>query len=209
VHLLVVAKAPVAGRSKTRLCPPCSPQEAADIAEAALADTLDAVAACGADRRVVALDGAPGAWLPAGFEVIPQVPGHLDVRLAEAWMSVGGPGLQIGMDTPQVTAPLLDYCLAQLEAPLVDAALGLADDGGWWSIGLRAPRRSVFLGIATSQADTGEQQRLRLEHLRMLTARLPRLRDIDDFGDALAVAAELPGSRTAEAVDQLRAGDRR
>ena len=60
VNLLVMAKAPVAGRVKTRLCPPCTPAEAAAIAEAALADTLDAVAACGAGRRIVALDGEPG-----------------------------------------------------------------------------------------------------------------------------------------------------
>ena len=209
MHVLVVAKAPVAGRSKTRLCPPCTPQEAADIAEAALADTLSAVAVCGADRCVLALDGRPGEWLPPGFTVIPQVEGPLDVRLAEAWMSVGGPGLQIGMDTPQVTAALLDECLAALESRSVDAALGLARDGGWWSIGLRTPRRSVFLGIAMSQADTGEQQRRRLEQLHQRIAPLPELRDIDDFHDALAVAAELPGSRTAAAVDRLQVRESR
>src|SRR5262249_3936520 len=54
-HVLVMAKAPVPGRVKTRLCPPCTPTEAAALAEAALADTLDAVAACHADRFVVAL----------------------------------------------------------------------------------------------------------------------------------------------------------
>ena len=43
MNLIVIAKAPVAGRAKTRLCPPCTPQQAADLAEAALADTLDAV----------------------------------------------------------------------------------------------------------------------------------------------------------------------
>src|SRR5690606_23084798 len=65
-HLLVMAKAPVAGRVKTRLVPPLSAAEAAAVAEAALADTLEAVAACGAERRVLALDGEPGPWLPEG-----------------------------------------------------------------------------------------------------------------------------------------------
>ena len=69
-HVLVMAKAPVPGRVKTRLCPPCTPDEAAAITEAALADTLAAVARCGAGRRIIALDGAPGPWLPARFEVI-------------------------------------------------------------------------------------------------------------------------------------------
>jgi glycosyltransferase A (GT-A) superfamily protein (DUF2064 family) len=207
VHVLVVAKAPKAGHSKTRLCPPCTPQQAADIAEAALADTLQAVAGCGADRRVLALDGEPGPWLPAGFEVIPQVTGPFDVRLAEAWMAVGGPGLQIGMDTPQVTPELLDQCLATLAPPSVDAVLGLAPDGGWWAIGLRAPQREVFRGIAMSQIDTGVQQRRRLEQLHMTVDLLLELRDIDDMHDARAVAADLPGSRTAAAVGLVSAGD--
>ena len=47
VHVTIIAKAPVAGRVKTRLCPPCSPQQAADVAAAALADTFDAVDAVG------------------------------------------------------------------------------------------------------------------------------------------------------------------
>jgi glycosyltransferase A (GT-A) superfamily protein (DUF2064 family) len=206
VHVLVVAKAPVAGRSKTRLCPPCTAQEAADIAEAALADTLSAVAACGADRRVIALDGPPGSWLPAGFEVMSQVSGAFDHRLAEAWMAVGGPGLQIGMDTPQVTPELLDQCLARLEPRSTDAVLGLACDGGWWSIGLRAPQRRVFLGVPMSQPDTGARQQHRLHELGLRTEMLPELRDIDHIDDALAVAAELPGSRTAHVVDRLGIG---
>ena len=69
MHLLVMAKAPVAGRVKTRLCPPCTPGEAAGLAEAALADTLDAVLEAGAGRCILALEGEPGPWLPAGFEV--------------------------------------------------------------------------------------------------------------------------------------------
>jgi glycosyltransferase A (GT-A) superfamily protein (DUF2064 family) len=206
VHVLVVAKAPVAGHSKTRLCPPCTAQEAADIAEAALADTLDAVAACGASRRVVALDGQPGPWLPTGFDVIPQVPGSLAERLAAAWMSVGGPGLQIGMDTPQITPELLDACLTTLDSPHVDAVLGPACDGGWWSIGMHVPSLRVFADIPTSQRDTGARQWRRLQELELKAELLPRLRDIDNIHDALAVAAGIAGSRTAVLVDRLAVG---
>lgn len=60
VDLLVIAKEPRPGRVKTRLTPPFTPQEAAELAEAALADTLAAVAAAPAARRVLVLDGAPG-----------------------------------------------------------------------------------------------------------------------------------------------------
>src|SRR5690242_13674278 len=82
VTLLVIAKEPLPGRVKTRLTPPYSPREAAELAAAALGDTLEAVRATPARRRVLVLDGRPGPWLPAGFEVVPQVPGGLDVRLA-------------------------------------------------------------------------------------------------------------------------------
>ena len=70
--LLVIAKEPRPGRVKTRLTPPFTPEEAAALAEAALADTLDAVARTPAERRVLVLDGTPGPWLPAGFEVVPH-----------------------------------------------------------------------------------------------------------------------------------------
>ena len=89
--LIVIAKEPVPGRAKTRLCPPCTPDEAAALAEAALRDTFTAVAAAPAPRRVVVLDGRPGPWLPEGFEVIPQRAGGLAERLAGAFDDVGAP----------------------------------------------------------------------------------------------------------------------
>jgi glycosyltransferase A (GT-A) superfamily protein (DUF2064 family) len=190
-----MAKAPVAGRVKTRLCPPCTPAEAAAIAEAALADPLDAVAACGAGRRIVALDGAPGPWLPPGFEVIPQVDGGLDRRLAAAWAMAGGAGVQIGMDTPQVTPALLDDALGSLG--LSDAALGLAVDGGWWAIGLRRPDRRVFAGIPMSTAETGAAQRARLRQLGLTVSDLPALVDLDTADDLPAVTTSGGAIRTA------------
>jgi len=204
-HLLVMAKAPVPGRSKTRLCPPCTPDQAAAIAEAALADVLDAVAACGAGRKLLALDGSPGEWLPAGFEVFPQQGDGFDERLAHAWRTAGGPGLQVGMDTPQVTATELDDALARLHDPGVDAVLGPALDGGWWAIGLHRPDDRVFLGIPMSRDDTGRRQRDRLDELGLRTAPLPALLDIDHFDDARTVAALAPRLRTAKAVAAVQA----
>jgi glycosyltransferase A (GT-A) superfamily protein (DUF2064 family) len=197
--LLVMAKAPVPGRAKTRLCPPCHPEEAAAIAEAALADTLDAVARCRADRRVVALDGAVGEWLPPGFEVVSQRGPTFTDRLAAAWSEMGGPCLQIGMDTPQVTAALLDGGLDAL-VDRAEAALGLATDGGWWALGLRRPLSSVFAGVPMSTDRTGEAQIAALRAQGLEPHLLPPLRDIDTIDDAVAVAAEIPLSRTAASL---------
>src|SRR5262249_58778102 len=103
--LVVLAKSPVAGRSKTRCCPPCTYEQAAALAEAALADTLAAVAKTPADRRLLVLDGAPGPWLPRAFNVLPQRGAGLDERLAAAFDDVGGPAVLIGMDPPPVDRP--------------------------------------------------------------------------------------------------------
>jgi glycosyltransferase A (GT-A) superfamily protein (DUF2064 family) len=105
--LLVIAKEPVPGRVKTRLVPPGTPRQAATLAEAGLADTLHAVLAAAARRRVLVLDGEPGSWLPPGFDVVPQCGGGLDERLAAVFAAVPGPALLIGMDTPQLTPGLL------------------------------------------------------------------------------------------------------
>lgn len=207
-HVLVLAKEPVPGRVKTRLCPPFSHHAAAQLAEAALADTLAAVAACGADRRVLALDGAAGPWLPDGFEVIRQAAGSLDVRLAAAWDEAGGPGIQIGMDTPQVTPALLDQSLAALLAEGVDAVLGDAEDGGWWAIGLRRADPRVFVGVPMSTPRTGAAQRARLRELDLRVAALPRLRDLDTAEDAEAIVRDAPDLRTATTYGRLLASVR-
>src|SRR5947209_13130027 len=200
-NVLVMAKGAVPWRVNSRLSPPCSLEVAAALAEAALADTLDAVADSGADRRMVALDGAPGAWLPPGFDVVPQCDGSFDCRLAHAWDSVGGPGVQIGMDTPQVTGAQLDDALGALDR--TPAALGHALDGGWWAIGLRRPNPAVFRGVPMSTGRTGLAQETRLRSLGLDVTRLPDLVDFDTIGDLAAVVGAAPGSRTAQVAADL------
>jgi rSAM/selenodomain-associated transferase 1 len=198
--LVVIAKAPRAGHSKTRLCPPCTPREAASLARAALADTLDTVRATPAARHVLVLDGEPGDWLSPGFELVAQRGGGLDERLAHAFADVGGPALLIGMDTPQVTLRELSAGLAALERPAVDAVLGPAPDGGYWAIGLREPDARAFLGVPMSSAQTCRAQRARLARLGLRVAALPALRDVDRIADARAVAALAPTGRFARAL---------
>jgi uncharacterized protein len=200
MNVVVLAKAPVPGRVKTRLCPPCDHTQAARLAEAALVDTLTAVAATPCRRRVLALDGTPGRWLPAGFEVLPQRGEGLAERLAHAFADLAEGGLLIGMDTPQITPALLATSLRALDSPEVEAVLGPALDGGWWSIGLSAPDPAVFLGVPMSTSATGAAQHARLRDLGLRTAPLPSLRDVDDFDDAVAVARDAGARRFAETL---------
>jgi uncharacterized protein len=198
--LLVIAKEPRPGRVKTRLTPPFTPEEAAALAEAALTDTLRAVAAAPALRRVLVLDGTAGPWLLPGFDVVPQCAGGLDERLAAAFADCDGPALLIGMDTPQVTPDLLavdfDGC---------DACFGPAEDGGFWALGLAEPDPELLRGVPMSTPATGAAQRERLVAAGLRVRDLPRLRDVDTAADAEAVAAMAPHGCFAAELARLRA----
>ena len=165
-QVVVIAKEPVPGRVKTRLTPPFTPGEAAALAEAALADTLTAVADTTVARRVLALDGTPGRWLPSGFDVIGQRGAGLDERiawaLADARVTLPLPVVLIGMDTPQVTPGLLAAAAEPLVSRTADATFGMAEDGGFWLLGLREVDPALILGVPMSQPDTGPRQLARL-----------------------------------------------
>ncbi|MCB5170361.1 DUF2064 domain-containing protein [Streptomyces bambusae] len=198
--LLVIAKAPVPGRAKTRLTPPFTPAQAAGLAEAALADTLAAVLATPARRHVLVLDGTPGPWLPPGIEVVPQRGHGLDERLVAAFADCAGPALLIGMDTPQVTPELLAPALA---FDGCDAWFGPADDGGFWALGLAAPDPELLIGVPMSAPETGAVQYERLREAGLRTGLLPLLRDVDTAADAAAVAALAPAGRFGTLHRQL------
>ncbi|MFJ9731286.1 DUF2064 domain-containing protein [Streptomyces sp. NPDC101169] len=199
--LLVIAKEPRPGRVKTRLTPPFTPAQAAALAEAALADTLRAVAETPAARRLLVLDGRPGPWLPAGFDVVPQCAGGLDDRLADAFARCTGPALLIGMDTPQVTPALLTVDFTDC-----DACFGPAEDGGFWALGLARPEPALLRGVPMSTPATGAVQRERLVAAGLRVRDLPRLRDVDTAADARAVAALAPHGAFAARLADCAAG---
>jgi len=212
--LLVVAKAPVPGHAKTRLCPPASPEQAADIAAASLLDTLDTVLAVPGAAPVVAMTGELAAATRfselrralADVRAVPQRGADFAARLAAAHADAAAlhPGLpivQIGMDTPQLRAELLAEAGERLRGDPVDAVLGPATDGGWWTLGLRHPRGAEALrGVAMSRPDTGEQTMAALRAAGLRVGTLPELSDVDTMADALLVAGQAPGSRFAGAV---------
>jgi rSAM/selenodomain-associated transferase 1 len=206
-QVLLLAKAPVPGRVKTRLCPPCTPQEAARLAAASLADTIEAVTASAAAARVLVVDGR--YLVPAGWRTRAQRGGPLGERIANAFTDAGGPAVLIGMDTPQLTAGLLDAAMSPLTEPGgPGAVLGPAADGGWWALGLRDPSSAAVLrDIPTSTPDTGASTLDALRRSGLRVAMLPVLRDVDTAADAAEVAAACaPGSRFARAVAAVLPG---
>ncbi len=214
LRVLVMAKAPVAGVSKTRLAATIGDEAAADVAAAALLDTLAAAeAAVGADACVLALAGdlTDGARADdvraalAGWTVRPQRGGGFDERLALAHLDAGdGPLLQVGMDTPQVTAALLLETAAALGDH--DTVLGAAEDGGWWVLGRhRAADAQVLAGVPMSTTTTYDDTRAALVAHGLSVAGAAVLRDVDEYDDAVAVAADAADTHFARAWLSARA----
>jgi rSAM/selenodomain-associated transferase 1 len=203
VAVLVIAKEPLPGRAKTRLCPPCTREQAAALAEAALLDTLDTVSRAPVARRVLVFDGDGERWRPLGFELLQQRGTGLGERLAAAFEDVGGAALLVGMDTPQLTVELIRDGVDALRRPSVDAVLGPALDGGYWTVGLARPAPGLFDGVPMSDPATCAVQRKRIQDLGLRLHEHVRLRDVDTIDDARAVALEAPASRFAAAVAAL------
>lgn len=215
--LLILAKVPEAGRVKTRLTPPMTSADAARVAAAALLDTLDAVRAVPGAQPVVAISGdLPAAEdseeLAAALRNIPLLPQRGDAlgeRVAAAHADTAAllPGhavLQIGMDTPQVSAGLLRDCAVRLHDDGTDGVLGPASDGGWWALGLRDPLAArAIVPVPTSRPDTGARTADALRTAGVRLRLLPELSDVDTAADARAVAGAASGTRFATRVQEL------
>lgn len=209
--ILVVAKAPVAGFAKTRLASTIGARTAAQLAAAALLDTVDNACAVPGARVACALTGDLTAAERADelaqvlrdCMVFPQRGTDLANRLAYAHAEVaacfpGAPVLQVGMDTPQVRPSLLIQALDQLDE--TDAVLGPATDGGWWALGLRRPADAhVLRTVPMSRPDTGARTAAALRDIGLRVDPLPEVSDVDTMADAARVAALAPTTRFAHA----------
>lgn len=208
LRVLVVAKAPVAGRVKTRLGADVGLEDAAGLAAAALADTLAAAAALVGPARchlslegdlaaADVVDGAGLRGLVEGWTITPQRGDLLGERLAHAHAACGrGPVVQVGMDTPQITPALLTVVADGLAD--ADAVLAPAADGGWWALALRDPAQAAALvDVPMSTPTTGADTAAALRAAGLTLADGPVLADVDTVVEAAEVAALAPDTRFA------------
>jgi glycosyltransferase A (GT-A) superfamily protein (DUF2064 family) len=202
VTVIVLAKRPRAGYVKTRMVPQLSFEAAAEVAAAALRDTLATVGAGGFKRCVLSFDGDPLGWLPAGWLLHRQPEGDLDKRIVAAVETASdGPVLLVGMDTPQLSA----RALRAFDPVRYDACLGMATDGGYWVIGFANAwdAEAAVLGVPMSVASTGAEQLRRLEALGLRVQLLDELTDVDTVEVARRVAAEAPETEFARTLRAL------
>ncbi|MFN2384120.1 MAG: TIGR04282 family arsenosugar biosynthesis glycosyltransferase [Gemmatimonadota bacterium] len=189
--VVVFAKAVVAGQVKTRMRPVLQAAEAADLYRALLLDTLEAVRATDAEA-VVAFTPANGRsslerLLGRRWPLVAQGPGDLGERLesvfAQLHASSKRPLIAIGSDCPGVTPARLREAFAALDTHA--AVLGPALDGGYYLLGLTAPRRELFRDISWSTADVAAVTQERLGRAGVSLALLPAERDLDTPADLL------------------------
>lgn len=202
--VVVMAKAPVPGRVKTRLCPPLSPDRAARLASAFAVDTWASAVRVAGPLARLAYAGPRQRFAPplrdaAGFA---QVGGDLGARIehaARAGLALADRAVVIGTDAPGLPPALIAAAAAELAA--CDAVLGPAVDGGYYLIGLRRCEPGLLADLPWSAPDTlrATERRLRARGFRV--ARLPVWFDVDDAaGLALLRAAIAAGAVDAPAT---------
>lgn len=205
----VIAKAPLAGEVKTRLCPPLTHAEAAGVA-GALLDTLGNARATG--HTVCCVHAGPAsALLPHtdGAPLLAQRGRGLAQRLAAAQEDLHAAGHQrvllLGADCPTVDAAYLDGVLERLDS--VDVVLGAAADGGYTLIASKRVEPALF-AVQMSTERVLDETRARAAAAGLTVACLPARHDldeIDDFAAALAGGQLDHAPRTRAVVQRLAA----
>ena len=197
--LIVVARKPVAGESKTRLSPPLNPEQAVELYRCFLLDTFDLMRRVDHVQPVIAYtpDDAAAYFssiAPAGFDLVPQVGKDLSQRLHNVLSDVLGQGYQqavvMNSDSPTLPASYVNQAFAALDDPALDVVLGPSDDGGYYLIGLKRPCQALFdVAMSTSMVLADTLARARQQGLRVTCT--PSWYDVDTQADLARLVAEI------------------
>jgi rSAM/selenodomain-associated transferase 1 len=198
--LIVMAKEPSPGGTKTRLSPPLTARQAADLYRCFLLDTLDLVRRVTAVQPVIAY-APPGAapffrdLAPPGFDLIPQAGTDLGERLDRVVADCLQRGFRqaviIASDSPTIPVTILEQAVAELDDPAVDVVLGPCDDGGYYLVGLKRRCPALFRGIVMSTATVLEETLARAAEGGLHVACLPPWYDVDTYDDLARLEREL------------------
>jgi hypothetical protein len=198
--LIVMAKAPVPGTVKTRLCPPYTFEEAAELYRCFLLDTLDLVSRLRGVAVVVAYHppGAEGVFrsmASPGFKLLPQRGNDLSERLNGAFERLFSLGYEqvvaIGADSPTLPLDYIEGAFELLAKVENDLVLGPSADGGYYLIGMKAPHPSLFLGQVMGTEKVLSETLERAQQVGLRVGLLPPWYDVDTQDDVKRLLAEL------------------
>ncbi len=203
--LIVVAKRPGAGKTKTRLSPPLTPELASALYECFLFDTLDQMREVCEAQHVLAYLDEPEYFrrLAPDFELIPQEGNDLGERLDRALTSYLSRGYEraviMDSDSPTLPATYLSQAFDVLSDG-ADVVLGPCDDGGYYLIGIKRPTprllREVHMSTPTVAAETIALAKE--EGLNLIC--LPTWYDVDDAASLFRLKQEIEALDPSVAV---------
>jgi len=202
--LIVVAKKPEPGFTKTRLCPPFTPQEAAQFYRCLMLDTLELVARVQGVEHCVAYApvGARSYFqslVPEGFSLIPQQGADLGERLANTLADRFQHGYRkavvMNSDGPTLPLPYLEQAFRQLQH--YDVSLGMGHDGGYYLIGMKQMQPQLFENISWSSDRVISQTLDTCRRLQLKVHRLPQWYDVDVADDLQQLCSDLAKNPTA------------
>jgi rSAM/selenodomain-associated transferase 1 len=196
--LAVMAKAPAVGRTKTRLCPPLTLAQAAELYEALLRDTIHLAAGLDGVQLAVALTPPEAAdlferWSPPGTVLLPVSGADIGECLDRVlgWLLASGHSgaMALSSDGPTLPAMYLQQALARLDQ--ADVVLGPGEDGGYYLVGVREPHPDLFYGIDWSTERVLAQTLDHAAALGLSVALLPPWYDVDTAPDLDRLRAEV------------------
>ncbi len=195
--LLVVAKRPTPGQTKTRLTPPLTPEQAAQLYESFLRDTLDLIRRVPGVRPIIAYlpEGAEAYFrgLAPDFDLLPQVGDDLGARLDNALTHCLSDGFRqaviMDSDSPTLPAEYLAQAFAALDR--ADTVIGPCDDGGYYLIGLKRPAPRLLRGVRMSTATVTRDTLALAAEEKLAVVQLPAWYDVDTLSELERLRGEL------------------
>ena len=196
--LAVMAKKPIVGAAKTRLCPPLEPAEAAAFYEALLKDTIDLCARFEGIDLAVAVSPieATGYFeeiTPPGTIMLPidcpDIGKCLEITLGSLLGAGYKKALAINSDSPSLPGDYITTSVVLLD--INDLVIGPSEDGGYYLVGLKQMHPELFSGIDWSTPRVQFQTHAKANGLSLRVAELPAWYDIDTWEDFIRLKNEL------------------
>lgn len=206
-----MAKAPIAGAVKTRLCPPFDAGEAAELAAAFAIDTWAAACSVAGATAVLARAGERVAYprVLANANGFDQRGDDLGARIEHAvrgGLAIAPRAIAIGSDIPGV--PIAHLEAARDALARADAVLGPSGDGGYYLIGMTRCETGLLADLPWSRPDTRAATRARLEQRGYTVHEIDPYDDVDDIADVRGLwraleAREVSAAATAAVLSRL------
>ena len=209
--MVVMAKASLPGRVKTRLVPPLSPEQAASLNTAFLRDAVDNLRAAGRlanvrSRISYAPEGSEDFFRRAvpGIELVETAATDFGACLLHAVATALDAGYGsvclLNADTPTLPVGYLVAAATVLADGTERAVLGPATDGGYYLLGVRRAHRALFRDVAWSSERVFHQTMARAGELALPVVTLPTWYDVDDVDGLRRLAGELLQGQAFRAV---------